>query len=396
MINPYTFYIIGFGFSLAVYQLGWSEVYPPLNPSLVGFLITSMAAHFIFSRHWLKSKEVENDQVTFIMQPKLNPWLVTAFIYLLWTVDFIYEGGIPLIKMLLNVPYDYKVFGFPSLHVLTVTFSSFYCIYLLHFFLISKKRIYLLLYFVNISAAILIYGRGMLFINLVSSFFLYLLHLKEIPFKKLLVGVPVMIILLYLFGVLGTMRVSFESKRKYDEYIFLESGEATAQFKQSIIPKEFYWPYIYISSPVANLQLNINTYLVKSITIQQVLLYINNEWLFESLSKRINKALGVEREKENTTKEQFNASTVYSRSYSYLGWGGVIATGIFILLLPYFYNKMLVDNPYQIISVAILCTTYLLLAFDNTIRFMGLGFQLVYPLVFPFFENNLSKIKFLK
>jgi len=390
------FYVVGFGFSLAIYQLGWSEVYPPLSVKLVAFLIASMTAHLIFSRLWAKRKEIKDDQSGPVIEPKLNPWLITVFLYLLWTIDFLYEGGIPLFKMLLNVPYDYKIFGFPSLHVFTVTFSSFYCIYLLHFFLITKKRIFLLLYLVNISAAILIANRGMLFINLVSSLFLYLLHLKKIPFKKLLIGVPVIIILLYLFGVLGTMRVSFESRRKYDEYIFLESGGATVQFKQSTIPKEFFWPYIYISSPLANLQLNINTYPVKSITIQQALLYINNEWLFESLSKRINRIAGVEREKENTIKEQFNATTVYSRSYSYLGWIGVIAMGIFILLLPYFYIKMMIDNPYQIISVAIICTTYLLLAFDNTIRFMGLGFQLVYPLVFPFFENTLSKIKFLK
>jgi oligosaccharide repeat unit polymerase len=396
MINPYTFYIVGFGFSLAIYQLGWSEVYPQLSLKLVAFLLASMSVHFVFSRLWAKRREIKNDKGGLVVEPKLNPWLITVFLYLLWTIDFIYEGGIPLVKMLLNIPYDYKVFGFPSLHVFTVTFSSFYCIYLLHFFLINRKKIFLLLYFVNISAAILIGGRGMLFINLVSSFFLYLLHLKKIPLKKLLIGVPVMIILLYFFGVLGTMRVSFESNREYDKNIFLESGGATAQFKQSTIPKEFYWPYIYISSPVANLQVNINTYPVKPITIQRVLLYINNEWLFESISKRINKALRVEREKENTTKEQFNASTVYSRSYSYWGWGGIITTGIFILLLPYFYNKMLNDNPYQIISVAILCTTYLLLAFDNTIRFMGLGFQLVYPFVFPFFENKLREIRFRK
>jgi hypothetical protein len=141
---------------------------------------------------------------------------------------------------------------------------------------------------------------------------------------------------------------------------------------------------------------NINTYRVRSITLERVLEYINNEWLFESLSKRINTQFGVEREKENTIKEPFNVSTVYSRSYSYLGWTGIFAMGLLVLFLPMLYRKMIADNPYQLISVSILCTTYLFLTYDNMIRLMALGFQLVYPLVFPFLENRLSNIRFLK
>jgi hypothetical protein len=246
------------------------------------------------------------------------------------------------------------------------------------------------------ASAILIYSRSMLFFNLASSFFLYLLCLKEIQYKRLLLFVPLVIVLFYFFGVVGTARVSFESKTRYDQNSFLDNGRATAQFRSSLVPKEFFWPYIYISSPVANLQVNINTYPVKPITLRRVLEYINNEWLFESLSKRVNNLLGVEREKENTIKNPFNVSTVYCRSYSYLGWPGIFAMGFFVLIIPVGYLKIIVNNPYQLISVAILCTTYLFMTYDNTIRFMGLGFQLVYPLIFPFVENRLSKIRFLK
>jgi len=395
MINPYSCYILGFAFSLLVYQLGWSEVYPALSFSLIGFLITTMVAHVVFSRWWGIEKLTENKSAE-IQNPKINPWFVTLFLYLCWSADFVHEGGIPLFNTLLNVPYDYKVFGVPSLHVFTVTFSSFYCIYLLFLFLVNKKRVYLLLYFINMASAILIYSRSMLFFNLASSFFLYLLCLEKIPYKKLLLVSPLVILLFYFFGVAGTARVSFESKTDYDRNSFLENGRATAQFRNSVIPEEFFWPYIYISSPIANLQVNINTYAVRSITLERVLEYINNEWLFESFSKRINKLFGVEREKENTIKEPFNVSTVYCRSYSYLGWTGIFAMGLFVLILPVLYHKMIANNPYQLISVAILCTTYLFLTYDNMIRLMALGFQLAYPLVFPFFENRLTKIRFLK
>ncbi len=396
MINPYTFYIVGFLFSLLVYQLGWSEAYPLLSGSLLGFLSITIAVHAFMSLRWKNDRKQKNTLTLPILSAKINPWLVTGLLYLFWAADFIYEGGIPLFKILLNLPYNYTLFGVPTLHVFTVTFTSFYCIYLLHIYLLQKNKIILLIYVINMTSAILIYSRSMLFFNLASSFFLYLLHLEKLPHKKLLLLVPVIVVLFYFFGVVGTVRVSFGSDDHYDQNSFLETGKATDQFRNSNIPREFFWPYIYISSPVANLQANINTYTVLPITPKRVLEYINNEWLFESISKRINAMAGVEREKENTIREPFNVSTVYSSGYSYLGWSGIIAMSCFVLLLPFFYNKAMNNSPYQSISIAILCTTYLFLAYDNTIRLMALGFQLVYPLVVPFVENRLSKIKFLR
>jgi oligosaccharide repeat unit polymerase len=393
MINPYSCYILGFIFSLFVYQFGWSEIYPPISTSLIGFLIATIVSHFVFSKWWVKNKFIKNKNDEVSSSPKLNPWFMTIFLYICWSADFINEGGVPLFKMLFNLSYDYRAFGVPSLHVFTVTFTSFYCIYLLHLFLKTTKKEYLLLYLINMVSAILIYSRSMLFFNLASSFFLYLLYIDKIPYKKLLLVAPIIIILFYLFGVVGTARVSFESKTNYDQNSFLDNGKATFQFRNSVIPKEFFWPYIYISSPIANLQVNINTYATKPITLTRVLEYINNEWLFESISKRINKLFGVEREKENNIKDPFNVSTVYCRSYSYLGWAGIIAMGLFVLIVPMAYRKLIVNNPYQLISVAILCTTYLFMTYDNMIRLMALGFQLVYPLVFPAVENKISQLR---
>ena len=389
MVNPYSCYILGFVFSLAVYQLGWSDAYPPLNSSLLLFLVVSIVLATVLANWWSKHPVTKKTESL-----KVDPWLVTGFLYLLWVADFIHEGGMPLYKTLNNIPYDYKKFGVPSLHVLAVTFGSFYCVHLFHAYLTERKKKFLLLYFINMSAAILIYSRSMLFFNLASSAFLYLLTFKQIPYRKLAVGIPIIIILFYFFGVAGTKRVSFESNSEYDPGIFLETGRATSAFKNSFIPKEFFWPYIYISSPLANFQVNINTYPVKPIDTKRVLEFVNNELLFESISKRINALAGIEREKENTIKDPFNVSTVYSRGYSYLGWAGILVTSVFILVIPIFYLKVIRQNPYQLPAIAILCTTYLFLTYDNTLRLMALGFQLVYPFVLPLAEKWLLRLKF--
>ncbi|HTH54906.1 MAG TPA: hypothetical protein VL728_02595 [Cyclobacteriaceae bacterium] len=388
MINPYVTYILGFAVSLLVYQFGWSEIYPPIRASLLLFLVVTFIAHFSLSRIWNKKKWGVDQKIP---SAKFNPTLVTCFIYALWAADFVYEGGIPLVKILFDLPYDYRQFGVPSLHVFTVTFASFYTVYLFYLFLKTKERIMMVLYFVNFFAAVLIYSRSMLFFNLVSCVFLYLLTLEKIPYRQILLVSPAVILLFYFFGVVGTKRVSFESRVSYNTTLFLDNGKATAQFRSSFIPKEFFWPYFYMSSPMANLQVNINTYQVKPITVSRILEYINNELLFESFSKRVNSFFGIAREKENVIKEPFNVSTVYSRGYSYLGWLGMTITALVVLFLPLLYLKLVRHNPYQLIAVAILCTTYLFLSYDNTIRLMALGFQLVYPILFPMAEKVFVK-----
>jgi hypothetical protein len=388
MMNPYICYILGFVVSLLVYQLGWSEAYPRLSVGLTAFLLATLFAHFVLSIVWNKGPK---RYVSISPLPKINPWVITAVLYLCWAADFIREGGIPLFKVFFHQPYDYKVFGVPMLHVFAVTFASFYCVYLFYYFLRTGDRRFLFIYGINMFAAILIYSRSMLFFNLASTFFLYLIYLNKVPYRLIFAGFPAIIGLFYFFGVVGTQRVSFENNVAYDVNLFLDNGKATDEFRSSIIPKEFFWPYIYISSPLANLQTNINTYEVKPITTSRVFEFINNEILFESISKRINKMTDTERENERTIKDPFNVSTVYSRGYSYLGWIGIFFTALVVIALPFAYKRMMLHNPHQPVGFAILCTTYLFLCYDNTIRLMALGFQLVYPVVFPWLENKINR-----
>ena len=64
--------------------------------------------------------------------------------------------------------------------------------------------------------------------------------------------------------------------------------------------------------------------------------------------------------------------------------------GVVVMILPVFYLRAIHQNAYQLPALAILCSTYLFLTYDNTIRLMALGFQLVYPFVLPPFEKWLS------
>src|SRR5688572_23209560 len=306
MINPYVCYALSFLLALVTYTLDWSALYPKLSLPLVLFLVITIIIHILLGISMARKKKI-----TFTAIKPGNETAaiyVTIFIFLLWTWDFIYEGGIPLLKILLEVPYNYRLFGVPSLHVFTVTFSSFYTIYLFHIYLSTRKKIILCLYLINLGAAILIYSRAMFVFNLTGSFILFLLYRKAL-LGRLWYTIPVLLIVLsYFFGVLGTLRVSRESHTGYDNSLFTDLGQPTEAFSQSNIPHEFFWTYIYITSPLANLQHNINYYPAE-VSLARAGEMINNEVLMDFISKRINTLLGQEREREYTIPGPFNVST---------------------------------------------------------------------------------------
>lgn len=390
MISPYICYTISFVCVILVYLLGWSELYPKLSTGLLVFLgvscLLNIICHFLF-------KPIEFRKLE---KPRLPLAGTTVFIYILWVVEFIYEGGagIPLLKILLHLPYNYRLFGVPSLHVFVVTFSSFFTIYLFHLYVSNRSKLVLLLYLVNLAAALLIYSRAMLFFNITGSLFVYLMSAKRLPYRKIAIIAVMIIPLLFLFGVLGSLRVSREAHEPYNNENFMDTGEASEAFRKSLVPKEFFWTYIYVSSPLANLQNNINKNPDAGYTFPRLLWSGLNEFFPDFITKRMHRVLGTEPVREFSIGYSFNVSTVYSRSFGYAHWGGVILMGVFLLVFPAVFLKILGrESDFLVTAWAILCTMYFFTSYDNTFRFTGLSFQLVYPVVLTIYFSKFGSAR---
>jgi hypothetical protein len=177
MINPYFCYVFSFTTAILVYLLGWSDLYPPLSFTLLCFLVITTALHLYAGIRLRRSGTIVFKPV--MLSSHTAPLFITVALYVLWSVDCVHAGGIPLLKILLGQPYNYRIFGIPSVHVFIVTFSSFYTIYLFHLYLSSRRKMILVLYLINLFAAILIYNRGMFLFNLSSSFFFIPHYLKK-------------------------------------------------------------------------------------------------------------------------------------------------------------------------------------------------------------------------
>ena len=391
MISPFICYTLSFFVVMLVYLLGWSELYPKLSWSLIFFLVGTLVVHIVC--HWIT---VRKNFISFrkLETEKLPLVGTTIFIYILWVVEFIYEGGIPLVKILLQQPYNYRMFGVPSLHVFVVTFSSFFTVYLFHLWRSNKSKLVLILYIVNLSAALLIYSRAMLYFNITASIIVYLLSLKRIPYSRMGLIVIIIVPLFYLFGVLGSLRISREAHQSYNNENFMDTGKASTSFRQSFIPKEYFWTYIYVSSSLANLQYNIERNPNPKFTPSRLFWAGVYECFPDFITKRIHALRGTGPPKEYRIAFSFNVSTIYSRSYSYSRWPGIILIAVFIILLPWLFLKILDrQSDFFITGWAILCTMYFFMSYDNTIRFTGLSFQLVYPLLFGYWEKYFYRKK---
>ena len=381
MANPYFCYVLSFAIALALYPLGWSDLYPPLSFSLMFFLSGTMVLHVIAGSTFARRR-----LATFRTLPgpslKTAPLYITIFLYILWAAEFIHAGGIPLLHIILRHKYDYKLFGIPSLHVFIVTFGSFYTIFLFHLWLSRRSSYLLVLYLVNLGAALLIYNRGMFLFNISASIFLLLTTKNRFSIKELAVGAVATIVVLFFFGVMGNQRVSNESRVAYRNDEFLTTGHATDSFRKSVVPNEFFWTYVYATSPLANLELNVRSDRHDTSVSQPFLKWLNNEILFDFISKRVNAMTEADKVSILIVPGPFNAVTVYSGSFRYLRWTGLILMATIILLLPLAYVKILpAESPFFLSGLAILNTIFLFMVFDNTIRFTGLSFQMVYPLL---------------
>ena len=328
-------------------------------------------------------------------------WITYAILFG-YLIEFLYHGNFPLLAILTNTSLSYHEFGIPTFHVFLVTFNSFFSILLFQVILSrpENRRKTILLFILTLVPSLLIMNRGMLVIMLISCVFVYLIkYQRKITIRKI-AGLSVLVVIsLYLFGVVGNMRVNNSyntGTSMFDNKLFLQIGGATDDFKDSIIPKEFFWPYIYISSPLANLQETINNFeYEEDITLSDTFDFSVTQILPDFLSKRIIGLYEIVIPNGMQITPELNVSTAFSQSYVILGWVGVSLLTMFMFIFALFYILMLksLDSDYFIVGVAILNSIFVFNTFSNMFAFTGLSFQLVYPLLFTLFSVKRSVIR---
>ncbi|MEO6148922.1 MAG: hypothetical protein ABIP28_02135 [Mucilaginibacter sp.] len=362
-----------------MYTLRWSDILPELDDDLMYFIMGFSAVFaicgFLFNRVKFSTEPISPES------SRIRVFLLTNTI--IWLMNFAYSG-IPLLKGIRT-----DDFGIPTVIVLAVSLNSFTSVYCFYLYLVSNKRKYIFYVVYCMGIFLLEYSRGYVLMSMLSMFFVWI-NFKNPKLSILnLVFIAVAFLgMSFLFGVLGNIRtaaaIAAEDERgiydnTYTNDNILLVGEATDEFQQNIVPSEYFWTFLYMTSPIGNLQFNITR--VTPDFIDNAGLLIINEVLFDSISNRYNAMTDSFRKKPELITLALTVCTTLVGPYLYAGWGGMILMLFVLLIFPLLYTVLIIRNPLGIIGLSTLSMIYFFLIFDNMFTITALGTQLFFPMI---------------
>ncbi|NDV81533.1 oligosaccharide repeat unit polymerase [Bacteroides sp. 51] len=144
----------------------------------------------------------------------------------------------------------YTEWGIPSLHgllnAMIITISNI-CFYK---YLLSKKKKYLYLFLLCLCWPILLLTRQVIMSMIIQAILIYI-YINKIKISKILAYFSVFFIVVFLFGLLGDMRSGAGA---------IAALAGVADNYPSFLPSGFLWVYVYVTSPLNNLNHNIYLY----------------------------------------------------------------------------------------------------------------------------------------
>ncbi|MBR0688873.1 hypothetical protein JQ594_23315 [Bradyrhizobium manausense] len=369
LANPFLIYILTFGSAIAIYQLGWSEIYPPTTRGLVLFFAFSFVVAGVAG--WLVQPRVRSIRA---YRAGLLPGWAVAVPLACFAADLAYAGSVPLIDMIRG-QFHYTSFkGMPSLHVFAVTFGSVFSTIRFADFLYETGRVrwrYLGEATLPIIFLLSIVYRGPALIVLTSWVFVFLIYLPRIRVSHVVSMVALGTLLLFGAAKFGEARSGNVNGL----------GHATEAFHGSNLGPVAFWLFLYSTGPLANFQYAVST-VKPPYDLKKIPEYAVSELLPDAISHRILPRLGVSPDRNIPEfSDNFNVSSVFSRSWIFFGWFSVLTTFAVFIFILYAYIGVIRTSPLAVPSLALLNTFVVYNLFDNMIATTSIGIQIVWPLL---------------
>lgn len=377
--NPFYLYIFTWGIVFCTYALGWSDLYPPLSIDIVLFFILTFFISLISGFIVRKEKVYQGEYIVFSKKKVIYNII---FIIISATSEFIVAGGVPLLMIVSGADYKYNEFGIPTFHVFFVTYLIFISLLSYQIFLISRRSLYLWIPFLAIIFYLLIFSRGSALNVLVPMAILYLIHrpVSRKYIQRILIGC---LLLLYVFGVMGNYRFfASHPNVEYSNDLILSIGDASSSFRDSFIPKEYFWSYLYISSPLSNLVYSEQLHDLDYVDIEDLGYCVFTGVVPDFISKRVIQGEVLSVPKTPLVTDALNVSSMYGSAVAAAGLYGLMIMYIlwwgFTAFFIYFFKR----SVFYYVVIAILGVVAVMGSFANMITFSGASFSLFYCFVF--------------
>jgi hypothetical protein len=375
LINPFAAYAAGFFLALGVYSLGYSDLYPPLQSPLKWFLLVTCGICCVLAF----SHRGNTIALEFEPESLRTQTLVFLAIMAVFIAELAWNRGVPLFVIAAGGDANYQEYGIPVLHVAFVGFCYFYAVYWFDLYLVGGGKIFLFFSLSAASTSLLTFSRGAFVVTLLAITGVYLRR-RGFSRKLLFILAALFGAALWGFGLLGDIRTHGAS----GESIILSVGDASDKFLHSNIPTEFFWPYLYTSSPLANLQLNITD----RVAPDSPELYVFLEMLPDFISKRLVSEETSASFSPLLVTEQLTVCTMYGRSFVLLGWIGLCISFLYFVGVCSICLRVLKNSKYFVATTGILSALAFLGIFDNMFILSGGIMQVIVALVLKSVERG--------
>jgi oligosaccharide repeat unit polymerase len=375
LINPFAAYAVGFLVALSIYSLGYSDLYPPLQPTLTWVLLSTCLISVLLAfaaGGMVSSSSFEGER--FGKHLGIFIAIMIAFV-----IEVIANKGLPILLIITNPEFNYRDFGVPTLHVAFGAFCYFFAVYWFDLYILGQGRKFVILSAIATSTPLLIVSRGAFIITLIAIIFVYIQR-RGFDRRILIAFGIATVTILWGFAVIGDLR----SKGASGESVILSVGDASDKFLNSNVPTELFWPYIYASSPLANLQLNITD----RVASDSPGIYVALELLPDFISKRIVSDETAAAFSPLLVNENLTVSTMYGRSFLLMGWSGMLLTFLYFVVVSIVCLKVLQRSRYFVASAAILSSLAFLSVFDNLYTKSGGILQVFTAIFLSLFERK--------
>jgi oligosaccharide repeat unit polymerase len=366
-------YCIAFSISIFIYFWDWSSIFPDLSSGLISFFLISFII-FIIAGKFMTKPEL-NFSAKYLNHFRYLDEAIFGIIVLMGLTNVLYMGYLPIIERSTT----YKDFGMPVLDPLFNSLSIFFSVFFFQSYLEKRKKRLLIFVVIFLIIHFLIFRRSSILWILTSVAIVYILYRKSFSFLFMalfLLSIPVCS---YFFGLYGKIR------NDLNESVVLNELGASQDFKESSISFNHYMTYLYVSSPLANLQENINRSkgLANRGDIEDFIFYC---LVPESVTIRLEKKLNLSAPACNLITPALIVGTFLMVSFYTLGWPGMIIMLIYLfILINLCYFLIRKWNTFSITTYSLLCTTVVLLIFSNFLNRLDVLMMLfVYPLLFHF------------
>lgn len=372
--NPFFLYFASWSIVVGLYLLGWSDIYPIISGKLLLFLtvtciISLLLALYTHKKKWFVYCAVKDPQRYYKFIMRYSKWS-----YCLLLCEFLYQKSIPLFAYLTGNADEhlYANFGIPIVHivVINVFFLLFYVSAYCYFSMRKSINIFLFPVLINFLPFLLCVSRGFILYMLFGFFLIALMSCKKVG-KVICTLIPIGLLILYVFGLMGNMRIDDSEGN-----IILNIGEAKTEFRDSGIPSEFFWAYLYISSPLGNLQNTIDKTKRFDPETSNWLNLVVNEMLPVTISKRI--GLRMTDRGKYLISDALTVGSTYMGPYTIWGWSGMILVfGAVMSVIAIFSLLVSRKSVLFVPLVVILSILSFFSLFDNMLIFVGLYPQLL-------------------